>query len=380
MSKPTINVLHLRDTYEIGGPGKTILETHRAIDAARFQLHLGVFLRRHESSSSPFIEAARGVGLPVHEIRGAHQVDVRMVSRILELIRTLDIDIVHAHEVKSDVIAWLVSWCTAVPVMTTLHGWIGVTRKARLLTSVDKWVVRRFDRVIAVSGVIRDEMRQRGMTEPRLRLLHNAIVVERYRRRGERGYLQELLGRPVAPPVVASIGRLSREKGHADFLEALALARARGAQVSAVLAGDGPARAELEAQSHTLGLREVVHFPGYVDRPDRLLEETDLLVLPSHTEGLPNVVLEALAMDVPVLATRVGGTPEIIEDGVHGRLVPPRAPQVLAEALADFVAAPEAWRHMARRGRDLVERQFDFKARTRRLEDLYVELVQERSA
>ena len=99
------------------------------------------------------------------------------------------------------------------------------------------------------------------------------------------------------------------------------------------------------------------------------------MVLPSHTEGLPNAVLEAHAMEVPVLATRVGGTPEVITDNETGRLVPSHAPDALADGIIDFVHNPEPWRRMATAGRLMVERQFDFKARTRRLETIYAELV-----
>jgi len=125
-----------------------------------------------------------------------------------------------------------------------------------------------------------------------------------------------------------------------------------------------------------LGLTESVFLPGYVDRTQRVLEETDLMVLPSHTEGLPNAALEALAMDVPVLATRVGGTPEVIEDGVTGRLVPPRDPAAMAAAIEDFLAHRDTWRDMALRGNASIGSRFDFRARTRAVETLYTEVVE----
>jgi glycosyltransferase involved in cell wall biosynthesis len=373
----TINVLHLRDTYEIGGPGKTILETHRAIDTSRFCLHLGVFLRHAESSDTPFVRAARQAGMPVHEIRGANQYDPRMVSRIWDVIEAHDIDIIHAHEVKSDVIAWLVRRGRRVPIVTTLHGWISNGTKSRILIDIDKRIVRSFDRVIAVSQLIGTEMATRGVSPKQLRLVHNAIVIERYRRSGRTGYLAELVGHQLSGTVIASIGRLSSEKGHADLVEALALAAARGWRPNLVLAGDGPARADLEGKVRALGLAGAVHFTGYVNQPERLLEETALMVLPSHTEGLPNAALEALAMQVPVLATRVGGTPEVVIDGETGRLVPPRSPQALADAIIDFLTDPAPWRDLADNGRRMVERRFDFKARTRRIEAIYSELLTE---
>lgn len=370
-----INVLHLRDTYEIGGPGKTILETHRAIDRNRFRMHLGVFVRDGESGDSPFTTEARRLDMPVHFVRGRHSYDPRMIGRVNDLVRTLQIDIVHAHEVKSDVIAYLAARLRPVPIVTTLHGWIGNGLKQRGLIALDKRVARGFDRVIAVSRKIERQLIDAGVPADKIRMLHNAIVVERYRRTGRRGVLAEVIGRPVPSPVIASIGRLSIEKGHADLINAIDLVKRRGRDVSLVLIGDGPERPKLIQQINALGLQGTVHLPGYMQEPQRFLEEVDLMVLPSHTEGLPNAALEALLMEVPVLATRVGGTPEVITDGETGRLVPSHSPEALAGGILDFIADPEAWMRMARRGKDMVEANFDFLARTRKLQVIYEELM-----
>lgn len=370
-----INVLHLRDTYEIGGPGKTILETHRAIDRNRFRMHLGVFVRDGESGDSPFTTEARRLDMPVHFVRGRHSYDPRMIGRVNDLVRTLQIDIVHAHEVKSDVIAYLAARLRPVPIVTTLHGWIGNGLKQRGLIALDKRVARGFDRVIAVSRKIERQLIDAGVPADKIRMLHNAIVVERYRRTGRRGVLAEVIGRPVPSPVIASIGRLSIEKGHADLINAIDLVKRRGRDVSLVLIGDGPERPKLIQQINALGLQGTVHLPGYMQEPQRFLEEVDLMVLPSHTEGLPNAALEALLMEVPVLATRVGGTPEVITDGETGRLVPSHSPKALAEAILEFIAEPEVWMRMARRGKGMVESNFDFLARTRKLQVIYEELM-----
>ena len=187
--------------------------------------------------------------------------------------------------------------------------------------------------------------------------------------------LAELIGHRPRGPVLVSIGRLSAEKGHADLLDALAAVFRRGRRMEAVLVGDGPERPHLEQRVRDLGLDGWVHFPGYLDRPQVVLNEADLMVLPSHTEGLPNVALEALAMHVPVLATNVGGTPEVIRDGETGRLVPARDTRAMTEALEHFLQHRDAWAAMARRGRQRVVDEFDFRTRTRRLEDMYVALA-----
>jgi glycosyltransferase involved in cell wall biosynthesis len=274
-----------------------------------------------------------------------------MIGRVNDLVRNLQIDIVHAHEVKSDVIAYLAARLRPVPIVTTLHGWIGNGLKQRGLIALDKRVARGFDRVIAVSRKIERQLIDAGVPADKIRMLHNAIVVERYRRTGRRGVLAEVIGRPVPSPVIASIGRLSIEKGHADLINAIDLVKRRGRDVSLVLIGDGPERPKLIQQINALGLQGTVHLPGYMQEPQRFLEEVDLMVLPSHTEGLPNAALEALLMEVPVLATRVGGTPEVITDGETGRLVPSHSPEALAGGILDFIADSEAWMRMARRGK-----------------------------
>lgn len=369
-SRP-IAILELRDTHEIGGPGKTILETFRAIDGRKFRSHLAVFLTERETGDTPFVGAARACGMPTHFVRGVNQYDPRLIARLARLVRELDIDIVHAHEVKSDALTYLASLLHKVAIVTTLHGWIGNSTKQRLLIGLDRRLVRRFDAVIAVSRQIRDEAEASGVPVERLHVLHNAIVLERYQRSGQTGALSRLLGRELARPVIVSVGRLSREKGHADLVEAIGIAARQGHPMTAVFIGDGSERPRLEEQIAALGLRDAIHLPGYVERPDKLLEGADLAVLPSHTEGLPNAALEALALEVPVLATRVGGTPEVVHDGTTGRLVAAHAPAELAAGLMDFVRDPQAWQAMAREGRRLVERQFNFRARTEALEALY---------
>jgi glycosyltransferase involved in cell wall biosynthesis len=178
--------------------------------------------------------------------------------------------------------------------------------------------------------------------------------------------------------VLVSVGRLSAEKGHVDLLDALASAFARGRRMETVLVGDGPELPRLEEQARALGLADWVHFAGYLDRPQVALNAADLMVLPSHTEGLPNAALEALAMDVPVLATNVGGTPEVITDGETGRLVPAHNPAAIAAAMEDFFDRRDAWTAMAGRGRQRVVDHFDFRVRTRRFEEMLSDLVSAR--
>ena len=372
-----LKVLDLRDTDEIGGPGKTILETYRAVDAKRFELSVGVFGTEEGAGNTPFARAARDCGMPVHVIPATGPYDGRQIWRLAHLVKTEGISVVHAHEASSDVLTYLASALHRVPIVSTAHGWIGNGAKQQLFVALDKLVLRRFDRVIAVSAKLQGELIAAGVPERKVHLLHNAIVLDRYRRNGSNGFIEQRIGQRPRGPVLASIGRLSPEKGHLDLVEALGIVTARGHQVTAVFVGDGPERPRIEERIKALGLTGSIHLLGYLDQTARILQDADLMVLPSHTEGLPNAALEAMAMEVPVLATRVGGTPEVVTDGLTGRLVEARSPASLADAIGDFVANPGEWKAMADRARPEVERRFDFHARTRRLEEIYTQLAAE---
>lgn len=374
MTKRRLTILDLRDTHEIGGPGKTILETYRAIDHDRFNLHLGVFRAPDDRDDTPFLKAARDIGMPIHTIAGRGPYDVSQIWRLAALVDTLNVDILHPHEISSDAIAYAMAFVRKVPIVSTAHGWFGNSSKHDLMVALDKHVLGGFDRVIAVSQRIYQDLLDAGVSRSRLRLLHNAIVLENYCREGNSGSLESLVG-PIPRPVLVSIGRLSPEKGHADLVEALKIVHSSGRQISAVLAGDGPARSDLEQRIRSAGLQRWIHLPGYITQPARLLQDADLMVLPSHTEGLPNAALEALTMQVPVLATNVGGTPEVVFDGETGMLVPPHSPQRLAAGIIDFLDRPSTWQQWSASGRRMVEEQFNFTTRTRKLEALYDEIM-----
>ncbi len=218
-------------------------------------------------------------------------------------------------------------------------------------------------------------LEQDGFDPSRLSLVHNAIVTRKYKNEGHRGYLSSKTGTGLKGPIIGSVGRLSREKGHADFIEAISLVVRQGYEADFVLVGDGPEKEALRAQIRRLGLEGRVHLPGYLDDMPGVYQDLDLMVLPSYTEGLPNVVLESLAMGVPVIATRVGGTPDIISDDVSGVLIEPNSPETLAVKIAEFLDSRERFHRMAAAGRANVIANFDFAARTRRIETIYEELA-----
>jgi glycosyltransferase involved in cell wall biosynthesis len=196
---------------------------------------------------------------------------------------------------------------------------------------------------------------------PRLHIVHCGVDPARYRSATHQG--QQLL----------FVGRLAAVKGVPLLLEAMAALAPRFPALRLSLIGDGPERAALEAQARALGLAERVAFHGYRSQTEvaEALPEADVFVLPSFAEGLPVVLMEALAAQVPVVTTQIAGVPELVQEGVSGRLVPPGDAAALAEAIAALLADPEARRRMGAAGRARVQEEFDMRREAARLSSLF---------
>jgi glycosyltransferase involved in cell wall biosynthesis len=189
------------------------------------------------------------------------------------------------------------------------------------------------DRVIVVSRAIGSVMERGGIARDRLALVYEGVP-DRTPAAGGREALRAL-GVPDAAPVIGNVAALTEHKDHATLLEAMAQLRARHPEVWLVIAGDGELRGALEAQARELGLADRTVFAGFRHDLDRLLPAFSVFCLSSQLEGLGTSLLDAMALGLPVVATAAGGIPEAVDDGVTGRLAPPRDPRALAQALGE---------------------------------------------
>jgi glycosyltransferase involved in cell wall biosynthesis len=272
------------------------------------------------------------------------------VAAAADALRRLRPHVVHAHQLLSPVSAALAARpFLRAPLVVNPHacgplGDVGMLRaqgplgRARLRATVGN--AQAF---VAISSPIEQELRAVGAEPSRIHRLVNGVDLLRFRPAadGERAQARVALGLSPTAPLVSYVGRLSHEKGVDVLLHAwpLLLQQVPGAEL--LLAGDGPARGALEAQVLALGLGRAVHLLGAVSAPEQVLLASDAAVLPSRTEGLPVALLEAMATGLPVVATSVGGTPEVM-DAETGQLVLPEDPPALAQALARALRSREA--------------------------------------
>jgi len=353
----------------LGGPERQVLGLAGALSAD----HESIFLSFAERGlSRPFMEQARRQGFETIELtRNAPHIR-RAAREVADHLTRLGADVLCCSGYKPDVIGWRAARRAGVPVVAISHGWTAATLKVRLNEWLDRLVLRWMDRVVCVSVAQASRVRRAGVAPERIVVIRNAIDPDSFDKI-DLSYRQEMqtwFARPRTR-IIAAAGRLSPEKGFDQFITAAAQVAQQDAGVGFVLFGEGPLRDALAGQIAACGLAGTFILAGFRSDVRRFLPCCDLAVLSSWTEGLPVIVLEALAAGVPVVATAVGGTPEVVRDGVNGYLVPPGDPAALARRMRD-VLADEARRHaLGEQGRQLIREQFTFAAQAREYQCLF---------
>jgi len=368
-------VLHLIDTYRIGGPGKTIINSARHIDSGRFRLHVGAFTHADESRNE-FARAVRAAGIPFLDLRETRRVNVGHIGQLRRYIRDANIRIVHAHGYRSDLLGYVATRGFRRPAfVTTHHGWIRNNPRQEMMTKLVLRLCRRFDGVEVVSERLLGELPSAIRQTDKVAIVRNAIVLDDYASTGARDRIRHELGLAGDDLLLGVIGRISIEKGCLEMVEAFAAVAAARPSVHLAFIGEGPLAAQVAERVRAAGLADRVRFLGHQTPIQPFYEALDLLVSPSRTEGISNVILEALATGRAVVATRVGGTPEILEDGISGLLVPSEDPTALAAAIDRLVCDPALRSRLIEGGRARVARQFGFEVRMRQEEAFYARIM-----
>ena len=370
-----LRVAALVATERVSGPGRqlTALAEHAA--AAGVEFLVVVFHRR----GRPTPELARHLsdrGVPYQVVEDRGPLDWRLVANIGRLLRGWQPDIVQTHSYKATAVAFALralgaSWKW----VGCFHGLTTENRKTRFYHSVDQRLLGWADRVVVVS---QEQVRHFVHCENKVRVVHNATLrLPTPLDPREHDRLDAQLQR-LPRPVIGVVGRLSPEKGVDVFLEACSLLAFRRPAFSAIIAGDGPERERLEALCRRLSLERRVLFLSHVPNVGAVYGNLDLLVLPSRSEGLPNALLEGLQTDVPIVATRVGGIPEVIGSSPAAVLVPPESAVALADAMDAALTSGST--PAAREARQEVARRFSISRRVADHLALYRDILHGRAA
>ncbi len=362
---------HLTASTFYGGPERQMLGL---ADALPSECRTTVVCFREGGRGREFLRTAVSRG---HAAVGlAHDTPhlFAAAAELAGLLRERAADVLLCHGYKANLVGRLAARRVRIPAVAVSRGWTAENWKVRAYEWLDRRHLALMDRVVCVSEGQAAKVRQAGVPESRLTVIRNAARLEAFADPDPFGRRDLLAHFPAGVArVIVGAGRLSPEKGFDVLLEAAATVLARDPGCGVVVFGDGVERPRLERRLAELRLGGRFVLAGFRRDLDRLLPWADVLALPSHTEGLPNVVLEAAAAGVPVVATAVGGTPEAVLDGETGYLVPPADPTALADRLSAVLADEPTRRRMGDAAREFVRERFSFAAQA----EAYLALVHE---
>ena len=375
MMRSPVRVLELRSAVGSGGgPEKTILLGAARADRARYAVTV-CYIRDLRDRAFDLDQRAAAMQVDFEPLTERHSFDLGVVPKLHRLIRRLQIDIVHAHDYKTDALAWLVSGVAGAIPMSTVHGWSSFSRKEQFYYWWDKRFLARYPSIIAVSSKIKSQLLETGARPADVQVIHNGIDAEQFRPDpAVRARMRRELGIPDGRVVLGAVGRLSHEKRFELLIEAAS--RLQNDNVRVVLVGEGDERGRLESCARQLGMADRVTLTGHRSDVREVHQIFDVYVQTSDTEGISNSVLEAMALRTPIVATDVGGTSELIADGVHGVLVPKGDLVRLTAAIQATIGAAEVTAARVDRARARVQHEFSFAARMKKVEAIYDHLVE----
>lgn len=366
-----MRIVHLTASSLFGGPERQMLGLAQALPD---DVHSTFVSFSENGRCRAFIEQVEQAGFAATELIHDSPRVFRCVGEVTALLREQQTDILITHGYKSNIIGRLAARRAGVPIVSVSRGWTGENLKVRLYDAIDKFHLRFMDRVVCVSSGQADRVYRTDIAPGRVRVIRNAARLDAFANRDfEFGHVLRTLAGGSGPIILAA-GRLSPEKGFHVLVEAAG----KVSKARFVLFGDGAERSRLESRVRELGIQERFRMPGFREDLDALIPWADLVVLPSLTEGLPNVALEASAASVPVVATAVGGTPEVIDDSATGYLVPAGDSELLADRIVNLLEHPERAKKFGEAGRQRMVEQFSFEAQARAYQELFAELVPSR--
>jgi glycosyltransferase involved in cell wall biosynthesis len=375
-----MRVLQLISSSGFYGADNVLIELSKQLRYTFFQPIMGVF----KNVQSPHLEVAQEAkqcNFPVEIFPCKGRLDFRTILQIRRFLGKQKIDIIHSHGYKSNLYALAASLGTNLPKVTTCHNWLGDDPKMKFYARLDKFFLNQFDRVIGVSDTVTQDILTHNISPNKVLTIYNGINVDSFtsQKKPDTDAIRKELGINNKCRVIGTVGRLSEEKGHSYLLKAAETVLQEYPKVVFLIVGDGPLRQHLEDRSSQLTeiyasttcAKGAFIFAGVRKDMPAIYSLMDVFVLPSLTEGLPMVLLEAMASKKPVVATSVGAVPNVIEDGHSGLLVRPGDVNDLSQAIKHLLAHPEKASQLAEHARQKVKEQFSSQKMAQRYVGVY---------
>jgi len=384
-----LRMLSLVEATTINAVAKNVLGFHRAANelshkSAEFPAIEGsvvTFDRGESDSPKEFVTAARELNLAVEIIPERRRFDLGVLAKLKNIINTYSPGIVVTHSVKSHFLIWRSHISRKYPWVAFHHGYTSTDRKMRVYNRLDRWSLPATDRIITVcQAFARDLSRNTGVALDDISVLHNSIRPQLPAPDTEAQAVRSRFGVADDESLILAVGRLSKEKAHIDLIAAFSGLRKSTPEVNAklIIVGDGPERGRLEAAAESFGCKESVVFAGQSSDVWPFYFAADVFVLPSHSEGSPNVLLEAMAAGIPIVATEAGGVPEMVEHNQSALLVPASDPPALGAAIDRVLTEDDLAQRLTANASSLVGTRYAPENYVRTLVEIYREVMRNR--
>jgi len=370
-----IRVLKFMEAASVTGPAANVIRFCKVAHATG-EIHISIAafdrsdIAENQAPSNVFLEALAAAGIEFDLIREKRRFDRGVIHQMREIANRRNPDMIATHAVKSHFLVRYSGLNCRYPWVAFHHGYTAEDLKMRLYSQLDRWSLPAARRVVTVCGPFAKMLAEtRGVSPGRILVVPNSMEPVPPSDPSGIQKLSQSLGLPENVRVILSIGRLSTEKAQIDLLRAFALLKTPNMRL--VLVGDGIDRRDLEAASAALGIADQTIFTGQRRNVWPFYSLADIFVLPSLSEGSPNVLLEAMMAQTPIVATEVGGVPETVEHGSSALLVPSRDPQKLAQAMCRLLDSPELRVRLAANAFARVKEHFSPRAYYERLIPLF---------
>ena len=395
---PKIKLLVVIEATAVSGPAKNLLGFLRLLRSPEFHdkglpqvecsiatFHRSRTLRSKEDQpvvdrpQNAFIAAAMAQGTEVDVISERFVFDPAVISQLRDIVKRRAPTLVQTHMVKSHFLTKLSGINRKYPWIAYHHGYTTTDLKMRAYNQLNRWSLPSASRVITVCDAFANDLSRAGVSRHLISVCHNSVVPPVSGLPEEASILREQLGIRDGERVVLSVGRLSQEKGHVDLVTALAALHRISPllRCKLVIVGDGPERERIEVVARANGVTDQLLFTGQVSQVEKYYAIADIVALPSHSEGSPNVLLEAMSAGLPVVATAVGGVPEIASTEENALLVAPNDTEGFAHALRRLLTDGELAQKLGGAAALHVREKFSPATQARSLLQIYQNLVSE---
>jgi len=379
-------IAYILTPIEFGGSDRVSLNFLRNVDRNQFQI-VPILLTRPWEIENFFIQELKKERYPIHKVPVARFPRskgrdwfriIRCYRFIYSILKKGSFDLIHTHGYFADIVGIPIAKKMSIPIISTCHGFISNDRNLRIYNLLDRIVLRFADKIIAVSEEIKKLLIRSKIQESRIEVILNAVdtIIVSEQMRENRKEKRRSLNIGEEELVVGYVGRLSEEKGIKNLIEAGILLIKSGVPVKILIIGDGSQKKELEELVNRNGLTSQVIFPGFQNDIENWLPALDIFCLPSLMEGTPMSLLEAMAYGIPVVASAVGGIPDVVQSGKNGILVSPNNPEELKEAIVNIYRDKSLRYSLATEARNTIQRNYNMDDWTKRIEEQYNLLLQ----